>query len=430
MGVGKVAREASLSTDRQIAGLKPRDKPFEVGVANARGLNVRVFPTGVKAWEFRYVTVGGTRRRMPLGTYPALSLASARDKAAGLRLRVVDGDDPAGERSAARLAARTGETLEDLAEAYWRAAEKGLHGGRRRPKRPRSIENERSRFRLHIGPKLGRRPFRELRRADIKGFMRELATESGLGPASVGSVGGVLQSILGFAVHEDRLEANPCLGLTRPLAWKSRERMFSDDALAVIWCALRASSERKSGDALDPLATLAPETALALQLLVLTLCRRNEAAEARWEEFDSELTLWAIPPERAKAGHLHLVPLSPEARSVLLAAKAISEPGQAYVFPAPKGDENPIDGRALTRAVARLCKRHKLPAGSPHDVRRSGATTLTGKYGVRRFFVALVLGHEAQEGARVTSLYDRYSYLPEKREALEVWARHVNGLGV
>lgn len=80
---------------------------------------------------------------------------------------------------------------------------------------------------------------------------------------------------------------------------------------------------------------------------------------------------------------------------------------------------------AATRAFAQTCTRRKLAVGSPHDVRRSGATTLTGRYGVSRFVVGLVLGHTPNEGAAVTSVYDRHTYVPEKRAALELWANHL-----
>lgn len=291
------------------------------------------------------MTLAGVRRRLPLGTYPALSLSAARDKAAGLRLQVVDGGDPSGERAAARLAARTGDTLQDLAEAYWKAAEKGLHGGRKRPKAEVTLQNERGRWRTHVQDKLGHRRFAELRRADIRGFMRELATESGLRPASVATVGSILQAVLGFAVHEDRLEANPCLGLTRPLAWQSRDRMFSDEAVAALWRALAAAAPHAddSDRLIEPRAALAASTSLALQFLILTLCRRNDSAGARWQEFDSKLEIWTIPAERAKARHTHVVPLSTQAQSVLQATKALGRPDDVYVFPAPRSEAEAVD---------------------------------------------------------------------------------------
>lgn len=67
-----------------------------------------------------------------------------------------------------------------------------------------------------------------------------------------------------------------------------------------------------------------------------------------------------------------------------------------------------------------------IAPGSPHDFRRSGATTLTGeRYGIRRFIVGKVLSHDPKEGAAVTAVYDRNEYLPDKRVALAAWASHV-----
>lgn len=423
-----MSSSVQVSTDRQIAALKPAEKPYEIGVANSRGLCVRVFPTGTKNFELRYTAANGSRRRHPLGAYPDLSLSEARTKAAALRVAVVDGGDPAADRASQRERARTGESFSELAQAYWAAAAHGLHGGRKRPKRASTIRTEQLWWKNHIERKLGSRRFTELRRTDIKIFMRELTVGSGLSPSSLASVGALIQAVLGFAVNEERLDANPAIGLARPLALTSRERLFNDQALAVLWRVAGAAASRpEDDDPEDKLARLGPETGLAIRLLMLTLTRRTEVAAARWTEFDLAARLWTIPTARAKAKHLHVVPLTPAAIEVLELARRL-HPDSAHAFPAARGAEAHLDPHAVTRAFARICARQKLGPGSPHDVRRSGATTLTGRYGVSRFIVGLVLGHTARDGAAVTSIYDRHSYIPEKRAALEKWADHLTSL--
>lgn len=52
---------------------------------------------------------------------------------------------------------------------------------------------------------------------------------------------------------------------------------------------------------------------------------------------------------------------------------------------------------------------------------------MTGRYGVTRFIVGLILGHTPKDGAAVTAVYDRHTYIPEKREALLKWADHLTG---
>ena len=126
--------------------------------------------------------------RLPIGSYPGLSLADAREKAHVLRVSVVNGADPAADNAIARTAARTGDTLAELADAYFQAATKGLHGGKGRPKRASTLAVERTRFTLHIGPRIGLRRFRKIARADIKAFMRELAAGGNLAADTVASV--------------------------------------------------------------------------------------------------------------------------------------------------------------------------------------------------------------------------------------------------
>lgn len=421
-----------LTTDRQISALRAAAAPYEKRVGGSRGLSLRVYPSSSKQFELRYLTESGKRRRLVLGLYPDLSLAEARAKAATMRVAVHEGLDPVGERTVARDRARmqtkTGDTLDQLAEAYWKAAEVGLHGGRRKPKRAVTIQNERSVWKNHIERPLGGRDFTEIRRADVKAFMRTLITEKGLSAASVASIGGVLHAVLGFGVLEERLESNVAAGLARPLALTSRERMFDDAALGVLWrAAVEASTPRPPGEKTAGVhARLEPVMGLAIQLLMLTLTRRNEVAGALKTEFDLAARVWIIPSTRAKAKHQHVVPLGPDCLTVLEEAFAL-DPKSPFVFPSGRAPDQHLDPHAITRAFARTCARRKIAVGSPHDVRRSGATTLTGRYGVTRFVVGLVLGHTANEGAAVTGVYDRHTYLPEKRSALAAWAGHLTG---
>ena len=75
-----------ITTDRQLASLKPLKSRFERRVSGVRGLTVRVWPSGLTQFEVRYAVKGGPRRRMTLGDYPTVSLAEARRKATELRL--------------------------------------------------------------------------------------------------------------------------------------------------------------------------------------------------------------------------------------------------------------------------------------------------------------------------------------------------------
>ena len=429
--------EKTITVDRQIAALKPRKHRYEVKVSGVKGLVARVYPSGARVFELRYATLSGTRRRMVLGEYPGLSLSKAVEQAEAVRIDARRGSDPVGEMRAKRHRARTGETLDDLAGAYFKAAEKGVHGGRNRPKRPSTIKVERYRFSTQISRELGERKFADITRSDIKQFMRTLVTRGDLSADYIASIGRTLSSIYAFAVHEERLDANPVFGLTKPLATVSRERMFDEDSLKKLWQALARplpkglkrhpqksdAPDAKKWPPVDPLVSS------ALRFALVTLTRRQDVVGADWSEFDFKVKTWTVPSARHKSRKGHVVPLTDTALAMLRrAAEATGieldekNPPRGFVWPSrTKGDCHLSDG-ALTTAVRRLCEELQIPHGSPHDFRRTGATLLTSERGgVRRFIVSKVLGHSAQEGAVVTEIYDRNDYLPDKRYALEQW---------
>ncbi len=79
--------------------------------------------------------------------------------------------------------------------------------------------------------------------------------------------------------------------------------------------------------------------------------------------------------------------------------------------------KRPVSGFSKTKA--RLDGIVQLDAWVIHDIRRSVATHMA-RLGVSQEHIERVLGHVI-EG--VAGTYNRYSYLDEKRAALELWGR-------
>lgn len=125
-----------------------------------------------------------------------------------------------------------------------------------------------------------------------------------------------------------------------------------------------------------------------------------------------------------------MVPLSPLAMELLAEAKRIFGNASEFVF-TTRG-KTAISGyskakAALDAAVSAARKKAKLKDIQPwttHDLRRTAATEMA-RLGVSRFMIARVLNHADRE---VTGIYDRHSYLPETRHALETWARFLGDL--
>lgn len=401
-------------TDSSIAALKPAPgRQSEHPDSKVQGLMLRVSPGGTKTWLVRYVAPSGERRRLKIGTYPALSLADARRKALKTRVAIDDDLDPAAEL---RLSRQRSETLNELAEEYWPAAAKGLHGGRGKPKRATSIATERQRYETHAAREIGSRPFNKLTRGDMRALERALSNKA-ISQATIAGVLGAVRAILAFAVHEERIPSNPAVGVIRTAALEGRERYWPADQARLLYrefCSDRCEME--------------PAMKRLQRFLALTLVRKNEALLAKWDEVDLTTRIWTIPGSRMKSGRAHIVPLSEEALSVLREAAEL-DGAKGWVFKSAFARVGSEESEALNKdapyiALRRTCKRLGVQQGGPHDWRRTGATLLTGEaLGVRRFVVSLLLAHSTSEGAAVTAFYDRNDYLAEKRAALEIWAR-------
>ena len=88
-------------TDKGLRSLKPADKPYwktESGVTpDRRGLNIKVEPTGAKAFYQRY-SLDGRQKKVYLGRFPELSLSDARELVGQNRKIAATGVDPRGAR--------------------------------------------------------------------------------------------------------------------------------------------------------------------------------------------------------------------------------------------------------------------------------------------------------------------------------------------
>ena len=97
-----------------------------------RGLAVRVMAAGSKSYLTQY-TIQGRKKRVPLGSTDAISLAAARDAARVVLGRVAQGADPASERKATAMAAKATERRERVTIAALVGDWERLHLANLRP---------------------------------------------------------------------------------------------------------------------------------------------------------------------------------------------------------------------------------------------------------------------------------------------------------
>ena len=104
-------------TERRVRTIRAGEKPVELRDALVRGLELRAMPSGSKSWALRYRRSSDRRKRtISLGTYPAVSLDAARNRARAKQVEIAEGSDPAGEAKAYKAA----PTFKDIS-ADWLA---------------------------------------------------------------------------------------------------------------------------------------------------------------------------------------------------------------------------------------------------------------------------------------------------------------------
>jgi len=194
------------------------------------------------------------------------------------------------------------------------------------------------------------------------------------------------------------------------------ERNLSNDEVVFLW--------NKAG-----VEALSMDLALYLKLaLALGGQRATELLHSEWSEFDMSERVWSIPMARrkirnkAKHKEPHIVPINDIAASLLEQLSPLSGAG-VYLFPDQSG-KKPRTVDALNQAIKRFCnpqgKSERKPFNhfSSRDIRRT-AKTLMGKAGLDKEIRDRIQGHAFGDVA--SQHYDRYDYLPEKRQALDKW---------
>ena len=381
-------------TDRFIDGLKLKPTRYEVW--EDRGFGVRVSPRGVKAWVWLY-HFDGRPRRMTLGTYPELKLADAHVKLADARKLLTKGVDPGAKVVAENKAERIAETVSELAEAYldkWA-----------RPRKRSADEDERQ-LRKDVIPAWGRRKAKDITRRDVIALLDNIVDRGS--PIAANRTLACVRRMFGWALSRDIIPASPCAAVKAPAKERRRDRVLSVSEIAAFWRALD-----------DPNLPISAPVRLALKFQLVTAQRKGKIIGAEWGEFDFNEGVWTIPAGKAKNGLPHRVPLSPLARLVLDEIAASSHESD-WLFPSPKSG-TPIAGQSVDHAM----RRHRATLGTddatPHDLRRTAASHMTS-IGISRLVVSKILNH-AEPG--VTAVYDRHSYDPEKRAALDAWSNRL-----
>lgn len=360
----------------------PGPKRMDVWDTVLQGFGVRVSPTGRKAW-FVMVRPNGRPRRVTIGTYPAISLADAREQAGKI---IHDAQLGVFEKPAEPETPTLGETVPLFIQLYARPKNRGW----------KEAERLLSDFQT-----LFSKPLDIVKRSDVVRVL-DVMVASGR-PYSANRALSHLKKLMNWALDRGMLEVNPIAGLKPPVKERARDRVLTDRELSALLVATSAEAY--------PFGHL-------FTLLILTGQRRGEVTGMRWSEIDFEGRIWTIPAARSKNAQAHDVPLSEPVIQILQSVPRFLD--SDYVLTTT--GTTPISG--FGRAKDRLDEAIGATDWRTHDLRRTTASGMA-RLGVPPHVVEKVLNHKTGIISGVAAVYNRYGYEKEKREALEMWAAYL-----
>jgi integrase len=379
---------AKRLTDRKLKSLKPAPKGerYEVRDTDVPGLLVRVTENGVRTFMLqarfptREIRVEGKLMRKPgkghptrraIGSYPAMTLEKARATAAAWVDMIKAGIDPAvaAEDAVREARRREANTFAAVAEAFVAHC--------RRQKHRKAGEIDLDLKREFIKP-LGGRPITSITSADVRKIIEAKVDEGHAAQAH--NLLGTIRRLFNWAIGRDAygLERSPCEKLkASDVIGKrvARDRTLTDDELRAFWRAT-AKIEYPYG----PL----------FRLLLLTIQRKSEVAEAVRGELDLAGRIWAIPAVRMKSDAAHVVPLSPAAAELFAALPSFTKgdhlfstsfglkPVNGFAKAKVRLDELMLDElREMAAKRGDDPDKVKLEKWVIHDLRRTGRTHLS-----------------------------------------------------
>jgi len=386
-----------MLTALKIKTAKPAERAYKI--ADGGGLFLLVQPNGSKLWRYKF-RLQGVEGLQALGAFPQVSLAEARAAHAASRQLVASGINPVqarrSERESKALASmhRDKGSFEALYADWDAATSVGLRAG--------TVNQRRREVDKDLVPVFRGRSVTSITRLELTTTLKAVEARA---PEVARNLRNHLWGIFEHAIDSGLIEENP----VPPVRVLRKRNQQNHPALepSRLGALIRALNETES---------LSHQTRIAMRLLVLTACRKNEVVCGRWSEIDLDAAEWEIPAERMKAGRAHWVPLSRQAVYWLRELRTLVPDESVYLFPNRVDPSRPMADRSLNAVMERLGLSGE---GTPHGMRATFSTYFNAT-GANIDVIEHCLAHAPAN--RVRAAYNRHQYQDERRAMLQAWA--------
>jgi integrase len=391
-------------TDTSIRNARATGKAFKL--SDGGGMYLLVTPDGARYWRLDY-RFAGKRRTLALGTYPTVTLSSARTRREEARALLAQNIDPSTAKKAIKRAAKLAieNTFEAVAREWLAIQSKRLA--------PRYSTLLLARLEADIFPQFGARPIADIGAPELLEALRKVEKRGVIETAR--RLRQTCGQIFRYAIAAGVAKYDPSAALRGALGSPGRPRGHKAMPLNEVPIFLQALGAY-DGDV---------RTRIALRLMVLTFARTTELRSAQWAEFESlegNEPLWRIPSERTKMKRQHIVPLSAQAVALLHELRLLpGSEASPFLFPSPSR-EGYMSNNTMLYALYRMGYHGRATV---HGFRAMASTALN-EMGFRSDVIERQLAHQEQNAVRAA--YNRAEYLVERRAMMIHWADYLDAL--
>ncbi len=404
-------------TDVAIRTAKPKDKPYKL--FDGGGLFLLVTPSkkgnlppahGGKWWRFKY-RFGGKEKLLSFGTYPEISLSSAREKREAARKQVAEGIDPGVFRKVEK-AQQSGEGNFESVAREWIELKSPAWS-------PSHTEKTISILKRDVFPYIGSRPIGEITTPEMLALLKRIDTRSSVTARKAYST---CRQIFFNAIASGRATINPAEGLTVLLSPKRVKHMAAPTEQIEVARLLKAIAGYSGTFPVR----------CALMLSPIFFVRPGTLRGMEWQDINLDRAEWRIPIEQLKRRQTEkdarrgetglIVPLPHQAVTILRELHQLTGAGR-FAFPGSRSKGKCISDNTVRSALHGMgfTKEEITPHGFRHM-----ASTLLHEMGFPSHLIEKQLAHSDRN--KIRAVYNHAEYMPERKKMMQAWADHLDRL--
>ena len=377
-----------------------RGKPYKL--SDGGGLHLLV-KGGGRYWRYSY-RFQGRQKTLALGVYPEVSVASARSAHQSARVQLAAGTDPSEAKKSLKNKHKCAalESFEYIAREWF--------DSRMRDKSFSYQKRVLSLLERDLFPSIGHWHISAIAASDLILILRGIESRSVEMAHRARQLTG---RVFRFAIVTRRADRNITDGIIRALKDINTNRhsaVIDPSEVGKLLVAINGYNGT-------------PVVKAALKFSALVFQKPGEIRHMEWQEISWDMCTWVIPALKMRTRQEHVVPLSRQAKALLLKQLKITGSGK-YVFPSARGKSRPLSENGVRTALRAMGYDNDVM--TPNGFRTTARSILGEVLNFRREWIEHQLACQVEVSNG--QAHKHTTHLSGHRHMMQAWADYLDYL--